>query len=411
MRKLLLFKSKATPQLNCFAGFLLLLFAVPLSQSSPLSALWTAPCILLASLLITWGAEASQFFVAQGFALAILAWMQTLPEFAVEAVLAWKQQASLLMANLTGALRLLTGLAWPMIYLTAAVIHRRRTGQPLRTIRLASHHSVEVVALLFPLLYAIFIWWKGNLHLYDGIVLVLFYVAYLILLTKLPSEEQEGIEDLEPIPRAIVLAPRIRRILAIMACFGGGGVIIYFTAEPFLGSLVALAAAIGLPSFFVIQWLAPVISEFPELASTFYFARQEEKASMALMNIASSNINQWTLLVAMLPIVFSMSRGTPSAIIFDPQQETELLLTIGQSFVALTFLINMEFDWWEALAMFVLFAAQFVLPHLFGEQVHIWIAAAFFAWTGGSFIVNSFRKPKPNALSSFIETWRTHISR
>ena len=116
--------------------------------------------------------------------------MQTLPEFAVEAVLAWKQQTGLLMANLTGALRLLTGLAWPMIYITAAVMHRRRTGQPLRTIRLASHHSVEVVALLFPLLYALFIWWKGNLHLYDGIVLVLFYVAYLILLMKLPAEEQ-----------------------------------------------------------------------------------------------------------------------------------------------------------------------------------------------------------------------------
>jgi cation:H+ antiporter len=411
MRKLLLLKPRTAPQLNCFAGFLLLFFAVPLSQSSPWAALWTAPCILLASLLITWGAEASQFFVAQGFALAILAWMQTLPEFAVEAVLAWKQQSALLMANLTGALRLLTGLAWPMIYITAAIMHRRRTGQPLRTIRLASHHSVEVVALLFPLLYALSIWWKGYLHLYDGIVLVLFYAAYLVLLTRLPSEEHEGIEDLEAIPRAIVLAPRLRRILSIAACFGAGGVIIYFTAEPFLGSLVALAAAIGLPSFFVIQWLAPVISEFPELASTFYFARQDEKASMALMNIASSNINQWTLLVAMLPIVFSLSRGAPSAIVFDPQQETELLLTIGQSFVALTFLINMEFDWWEALSMFVLFAAQFALPHFFGNQVQIWIAMAFFAWTVGSVIMNFFRQPKPNALSSFLETWRTHVVR
>ncbi len=411
MPKLLLLKSATAPQLNCFAGFLLLFFAVPLSHSSPYAALWTAPCILIASLLITWGAEASQFFVAQGFALAILAWMQTLPEFAVEAVLAWKQQSELLMANLTGALRLLTGLAWPMIYVTAAITHRRRTQQPLRTIPLASHHSVEVVALLFALLYAVSIWWKGYLHLYDGIVLVLFYVAYLVLLTRLPAEKHEGIDDLEPIPRAIVKAPRSRRIMAIVFCFGVGGLLVYITAEPFLGSLVALSAAIGLPSFFVIQWLAPVISEFPELASTFYFARKEGKASVALMNIASSNINQWTLLVAMLPIVFSWSRGTPSAIIFDPQQETELLLTIGQSFVALTFLINMEFDWWEALAMFMLFAVQFVLPHFFGEQVQIWIAMAFFAWSAGSVILYFFRRPRPNALTSFLETWRAHIWR
>src|SRR2546421_2545635 len=121
---------------KCFAGFALLLLAAPLSQSSPWAALWTAPCILLASLLIAWGAEAAQFFVAQGFALAILAWMQTLPEFAVEAVLAWKQQTDLLLANLTGALRLLTGLAWPLISLPAAVVPRRGARAPLRKIHL-----------------------------------------------------------------------------------------------------------------------------------------------------------------------------------------------------------------------------------------------------------------------------------
>jgi cation:H+ antiporter len=410
MQRLLSLKSNPS-QLNSFAGVVLLLVAVPLSHSSPFAALWTAPCILLASILIAWGAEAAQFFVAQGFALAILAWMQTLPEFAVEAVLAWKQQTPLLLAGLTGALRLLTGLAWPLIYVTAATMHRRRTKQPLRTIRLSSHHSVEVVALLFPLLYALFIWWKGRLQLYDGIALIAFYVAYLILLTKLPAEEHAGIDDLEAIPRAIVRAPRTRRIVMIGGCFLIGGALVYFTAEPFLGSLIALAAALGLPSFFIIQWLAPFISEFPELASTFYFARQEEKASMALMNIASSNINQWTLLVAMLPIVFSWSRGAPAAIEFDPKQRAELLLTIGQSFVALTFLINMEFDWWEALAMFALFAVQFVLPRFYGDETEIWIALAFFAWTAGSFILFFFRRPQPNALSSFAHTWRSHISR
>ena len=79
-------------------------------EFSPVTAFWTTPCILLASVLIAWGAEAAQFFIAQGFALAILAWLQTLPEFAVEAVLAWHQQRDLLLANLTGALRLLRAL-------------------------------------------------------------------------------------------------------------------------------------------------------------------------------------------------------------------------------------------------------------------------------------------------------------
>jgi cation:H+ antiporter len=260
------------------------------------------------------------------------------------------------------------------------------------------------------LLYAVFIWWKASLHVYDSVVLVAVYAAYLALLTKLPPEEHEGIDDLEAVPRSIVRAPRPLRILAISGCFLAGGALIYVAAEPFLGSLVALAAAIGLPSFLVIQWLAPVISEFPELASTFYFARQEEKASVALMNIASSNINQWTLLFAMLPAVFSLSRGVPSGFAFDPEQRSELLLTIAQSLVGMVFLINMEFAWWEALALFVLFATQFVLPAFFGDGVRIWITGGFLLWSATGFVLFAIRRPARNALASFLETWREHVS-
>src|SRR5258705_8469251 len=146
--------------------FLFFLFAAaPLKQTGPTPVLGTAPAILLAALMIAWAAESAQYFIAQGFALAMLAWLQTLPEFAVEAVLAWKQQTDLLLANLTGALRLLTGVAWPLIYLTAAVVHRRRAHAPLRKIHLDPEHSVEVVGLVLPLLYAVFIWWKGNLNI------------------------------------------------------------------------------------------------------------------------------------------------------------------------------------------------------------------------------------------------------
>jgi cation:H+ antiporter len=364
--------------------------------------LWTTPSILIASLLIAWGAESAQFFVAQGFALAILALMQTLPEFAVEAVLAWKQQTVLLLANLTGAVRLLTGLGWPIIYVTAAVVHRRRTQQPLRMIELTAHQSVEVIGLLVPLLYALLIWWKGTLALYDAGFLVLFYLLYLFVLTRLPATSHEEIDELETVPRAIVTAKPFWRNTSIAALFLTGGALIYFTAEPFLGSLIAVAAAAGIPTFIVIQWLAPIVSEFPELASTFYFARQEEKASMALMNIASSNINQWTLLVAMLPIVLSLGHGSVQALIFDAEQKRELLLTVGQSFISFVFLLNMEFAWWEALMLFVLFAAQFVLP----AWCKPYITGIFFLWTIGECVAIVVRRKRPLALKLFIDTLR-----
>jgi cation:H+ antiporter len=391
-----------------FAGFALLFAAVPLGQTSPWAAAWTTPCILLASLLITWGAEAAQFFVAQGFALAILAWLQVLPEFAVEAVLAWHRQTAYLMANLTGALRLLTGLAWPMIYFTTAVVYRRRTRQPLRKIALDPHHSIEVVALVPPLLYALFIWWKANLHFYDACVLIAMYAVYLVILTKLPPQEKEGAEDLGAVPRAIVNAPPKKRNLGIYGCFAAGGTLIYFTAAPFLGSIVAVASAIGIPAFVVIQWFAPIISEFPEFASTFYFA-QSEKAAIAIMNIASSNINQWTLLVAMLPLVFSMSQGAITGFELDPEQRSELFLTICQSVTGVMFLLNMEFAWSEALAMFTLFALQFILPVFVGSQAHHWIAGAFLVWAAIELIRIVSRRKMPAACAAFLETWRVHV--
>lgn len=379
--------------------------AAPLKETSAATVLWTAPAILLAALMIAWAAESAQYFVAQGFALAMLAWLQTLPEFAVEAVLAWHQQTHLLLANLTGALRLLTGTGWPLIYFTAAWFHRRRTGQPLRRIALEDHHSVEVMGLLAALLYIPVIAIKNSLTVYDGILLIAIYAAYLWILQKLPSEDHETIEDLEIIPRTIVKARRSRRIFAIGALFIAGGALIYFSAEPFLASLLALSVLAGVPDFVFVQWIAPLISEFPEMLSTLYWARRSDRAPMALMNMVSSNINQWTLLAAMLPIVYSMSMGAVTPITFDVKQEMELWLTLGQAVIALVFLINMELTWWEAAALAVLFVIPFFDSAV--EPVITWI---YFGWAALEVARMAFARRSPRAFALFVKVWRDHVS-
>jgi cation:H+ antiporter len=398
----------------------LLLSAIPIAPLAPGAIAWTAPAILLSAMLIAWAAESAQFFVAQGFALAILAWLQTLPEFAVEAVLAWKQQVPLLLANLTGALRLLTGLGWPMIYATAAVAHRWKTRQPLRRIALEPGHCIEVVGLLACMAYAAVIWFKGTLNLLDAGILIAIYAAYLVVLQRMPPEKAEGIEDLELIPRSIVKSRRPVRIGVIAGLFLTGGALIYFTAEPFLGSLLSLSAVLGIPSFVFVQWVAPFVSEFPEKVSAFYWARTVDRASMALMNMVSSNINQWTLLAAMLPIVYSLSRGEASTITFDSHQELEILMTLGQSLLGTLFLINMKLAWWEAAALFFLWAVQFALspiepsPGFWGTlagHIHRYVTVAYLTWCAveaGRLLVG-WRKPM--AFQCFAEMWRRHVRR
>jgi cation:H+ antiporter len=385
--------------------FLFLFFAGPIRQTGPSAILWTAPAIVVSALMIAWAAESAQFFMAQGFALAILAWMQTLPEFAVEAVFAWHQQTPLLLANLTGALRLLTGFGWPVIYFTAAVSHRRRTGKPLGGIRLDEHHSVEVIGLLVPLLYIAVIAAKGSLTIYDAVVLILIYTAYLVILTKLPPEGTDSIEELEVIPRTIVKSRRPVRIAVITTLFVAGGFAVFYVAEPFVGSLLSIAAVFGVPSFILVQWVAPIVSEFPEMASTVYFARSADRASMALMNMVSSNINQWTLLVAMLPVVYSISLGGPAAIVLTPQQRLELLMTLGQALVGMMFLINMQLAWWEATVLFVLFFVPFAHP----DAAKV-VTVAYFAWAGVEMIRLANGRREPTALVEFVKTWKAHVS-
>lgn len=405
--------------LRAGAGSCVVMFAaLEIMQVSPWTALWAAPAILFSAMLIAWAAESAQFFIAQGFALAILAWLQTLPEFAVEAVLAWKQQVPLLLANLTGALRLLTGLGWPMIYATAAFFYKRRYGKSMHRIHLEREHCVEVVGLLVPLVYMTYVYFKGSLGVWDALWLILIYVAYLAILSRMPPQEHEGIEDLERIPRAIVTARPAIRKLAIIGLFVAGGGLIYLTAEPFLGSLLAVSAAIGVPSFVFVQWVAPFISEFPEKVSAFYWARTVDRAPMALMNMVSSNINQWTLLTAMLPLVYSVSRGGASDILFDDAQKLELLMTLGQSLIGMMFLVNMELTWWEATSLFGLWFVQFAFspvppgPGLFGyisANIHAWVTWGYWLWAAVEIVRMLLGYRHPLAFRLFAEVWRTRV--
>lgn len=400
-------------------GAIVLLAAAPVVKSvPPATALWAAPVILAAAMLIAWAAESAQFFVAQGFALAILAWLQTLPEFAVEFVYAWRQQVPLLLANLTGALRLLTGLAWPMIYFVAAISHRRRYGRPLREIRLEDGHCVEVVGLLAPVVYMTLVWAKGSLNVLDAAVLILIYAAYLLVLRKMPPESAEDIEDLEFVPRTVVKSPRPVRIALITLFFAGGGLMIYYAAEPFAGSLLAVSVMLGIPAFVFVQWVAPFVSEFPEKVSAFYWARTIDRASMALMNMVSSNINQWTLLAAMLPIVYSFSRGSFSSIPFDERQSLEILMTLGQSLMGMLFLVNMRLAWWEAASLFSLWLVQFVFSPFhpgpgpvgfLAAHIHGYVTLVYWVWFGAGILRYVGGGRQLEAFRLFARMWRTHV--
>jgi len=366
-----------------------LLLGLSQAGASALSALWTFPSILLSAFLVAWGAEAAQFLISQGLALAILAWLQTLPEFAVEAVIAWDagrdpERAHLAIANLTGAIRLLLGLGWPMIYFVFAYFNWRTPhhgSDRLPAIKLEREHAVEVIGLLPPLLYFVVIVLKQSIGWIDSVILLLLYAVYLWVLILCPPKDAESLADAPRVSQWAYRQKAWRQKAAIGGLFAGGGFLLYVTAHPFLESMLAVAAILGVSQFVLVQWVAPFLSEFPEKVSAFGWARRVTHAPMALMNMVSSNINQWTVLAAMIPLVYGFSHlrhhGTWGDFPFDAGQRLEIVLTLLQTGLGVLLLANMEFGWRDALALFVLWLVQFLVPHL-REEVAIayglWIA-------------------------------------
>ncbi|MCS7295017.1 MAG: hypothetical protein RMK15_07355, partial [Chloroflexota bacterium] len=80
--------------------------------------------ILAAAFILSWTAETAEMDISQGLALAVIAFIAVLPEYAVDLVLAWKAGSDpaeaargLAIANMTGGNRLLIGVGWAVVML------------------------------------------------------------------------------------------------------------------------------------------------------------------------------------------------------------------------------------------------------------------------------------------------------
>ena len=309
-----------------------------------------------AAFMLSWAAEVFQLDVSQGLALAMLALIAILPEYIVDATFAWKAaqdptQASLAVANMTGANRILIGVAWPLVVLLY-FLRTRRTA-----VELQPSHGLELVVLLAATVYAFIIPVKGTLSWVDFVVLVSLFLVYLWRLAKLPSEEPHLIGPAQTIA---ALGTRRRRILS-------GGLALYaaalvlLIAEHFAEALVATGHQLHIDEFFLVQWVAPLASEAPEFVVVSIFAWRRA-ASAAMGALVSSKINQWTLLVAMLPLVYAISLGALDPMPLDSRQREEVLLTAAQSLFAVILLLDLRLSLWGAGLIFGLFAVQFVFP-------------------------------------------------
>lgn len=352
----------------------------------PLDALLFGLAIVGAAFMLSWAAEVAQLDISAGLAIAVLAFIAVLPEYAVDMVFAWKggndfeqfgepckaatqvreSNCSLALANMTGANRLLIGIGWPLVVFIA-VYRSRRRAQPLHEIALERPHAVEVSFLALATVYSLTLPLKGSITPVDAVILVGIFVAYTVRVSRAPAEEPHLVG---PAKLVGTFGTRNRR-LSVVSMFAFAATVILLCAEPFAEALVETGEELGVSEFLLVQWLAPLASEAPELlVAGLYAWRLNTNAGLG--TLVSSKVNQWTLLVGTLPVVFGLAAGGLHGLPIDAHQREELLLTAAQSFFALAVLVTLSITTREAILLFTLFWAQFLIGAIVPES---WTAA------------------------------------
>ena len=324
--------------------------------------------IVAAAFLLAWAAEAAEVDISQSLAVAFVALIAVLPEYAVDMTFAWKagqdpQFAQYAVANMTGGNRLLIGAAWPLVFFMFWLRARRHV------LTLEHGHAVEVIALAVATIYSFTIPLKGEIALYDSVILGAIFIAYIYIIARTPTEDPELIGP----AAAIGTLPRRQRRASIAGLFLFATAAILASAEPFAEGLVHSGTQLGIDEFLLVQWLAPFASEAPEFLFAAILAYRG-RASVGMGALLSSKVNQWTLLIGGLPIAYALSSGDMGGLPLDDRQTEEVLLTAAQSAFAVAVLVSLSFTATEAWLLLGLFTVQFVIPV---TEVRIAIAVVY----------------------------------
>ncbi|MCI0856368.1 MAG: hypothetical protein J4N98_06740 [Chloroflexi bacterium] len=324
--------------------------------------------IMAAATLLVWASEVAEQLVSATLALAVLAIIAVLPEYAVDLYFAWQAGAELgldpsmfdptearpgelALANMTGANRLLIGFAWPLVFFLFWFKTRKTQLSVGKT------NAVGLIFLAVAALYSFSIPLKESLSLIDSGVLISLFGLYLIMSSRSPPSEHEL---MGPALSIAALKPRVKWA-AVIGIFVFAAGVVFAAAEPFANGLVETGESFGIDEFLLVQWVAPLASESPEFILAALLALRG-RAGAAMTLLIASKVNQWTLLVGSLPIAFSISGGTLDALPVEGRQAHEVFLTAAQSLFAVAVLWNLRFGLREALLIFVLFSIQLAIP-------------------------------------------------
>src|SRR5215470_12608538 len=141
-------------------------------------ALSSGAGIFGAAFLLSWASELAQLDMPQALALAFLALVAVLPEYAVDMYFAWMagkhpHYTAFATANMTGANRLLIGVGW------AAVVFVYWFKSRAKSFALEPSHRIEIFYLSLATVYSFVLPLKKQIDWTDAAVLITIFAFYI----------------------------------------------------------------------------------------------------------------------------------------------------------------------------------------------------------------------------------------
>lgn len=320
-------------------------------------ALISGLCIAGGAYILTVATESAQIDFPRALAFAFLAFFAVLPEYIVDFYFAWMAPrkagySSYALANMTGANRLLIGIGWSLVMFLFAIKFKKKT------LHLEKSLNLELRALLLATIYAFILPLKNTLTLLDSFIFLVIFFVYIWNASKSYKAEVEEVGFL----KKLIRMRKSSRLSLVLFLFLYAGFCIIISGEPFAESLVETGKIFGIEEFLLVQWLAPLASESPEIIAMSIFVLKG-KPSAGFNTLVSSKVNQWTLLVGTLPVIYAISSLSLHGLHIDLRQKEEIFLTAAQSLLAIIALVDFAFNIYEAFMLIFLFLIQFAIPH------------------------------------------------
>jgi cation:H+ antiporter len=347
------------------------------SLSAPLALLGLGAGLVGASLLLSWAADAAEVEVSGGLVLAAVAFVTVLPELVVEVHFAYKQQTSLVSANLTGATRLLLTGATAMPVLGAWLLSRR--GELTEPFTLLPARRVDLAILFIAALYGILLALLGRVTLIDGLLLLALYAFYLRRIQGTPEEPPAVVgvsAHLAALPR------RLRRRL-LVGLLILSAIVVAIVAGPFADALQKTGKPIGIGSYVLVQSIAPATTETPEFVVAIVLALHR-RPSQGLAVFLAASVAQWTLALGVLPWAH-LAGGGGSTLPLDTRASVEVALTAATTLMAVAALVSLAPKQIDSGIVLALFAIQFAFP---ATGVRLIVAVVFALFALDIFVAN-----------------------